>query len=488
MGNCGVGFAPARPGDHELMIRLMEGVEDIPHAVMAQGLPWNWETFSDYLDALDNREADIDFAAQLPHSPLRVFVMGRRGADLEPPTSEDLAQMRRLTAEAVRAGALGVSTSRNLSHRFRDGRLAPSVSTEAAELEALAEGLRDAGQGVFQMLPNSDVDAREEWSLMRRLVEVSGRPLSFSLLQSSKRLSNWTYFLEALEAADAEGLPIKGQFYPRPIGVLLGLNLSYHPFSLNPSYRPIADLQLGERVAAMRNPDLRARLIAEEPDDPNPFFLSIVQRTDTLFALGDPPNYSPRAEDSIAMQAKMRGIAERELIYDELLKQDGHAILYAPSNGNTRAAVDRAAIAFDRPGTVLGLGDGGAHYGMICDAAYTTYVLSEWLSTDRRYPIERIVNGLTQVPAQSVGLHDRGVLKPGYKADINIIELDRLHLEAPRVAHDLPAGGKRLTQRASGYRATIVSGSVTYRDGVATGALPGRLVRGARAAPEPRGV
>ena len=481
MGNCGVGFAPVRPGDHALVIKLMEGVEDIPEVVMSTGVPWNWESFPDYLDALEQRQSDIDFATQLPHSPLRVYVMGERGVNLEPPTAEDLAQMRQLTREAVAAGALGVSTSRNLAHRFRDGRLAPSVSTEEQELQALAAGLRDAGTGVFQMLPSGENSPEEEFGLMRRLATTAGRPLSFSLLQHPTRPENFERYAQEMARAASDGLQIRGQFYPRPVGVLMGLDLSYHPFSLNPSYREIADLPLAERVARMRDDSqLRQRLIAEEPQDPNPFFVSVVNRHEMLFPLGDPPNYNARPEDSISARARAVGVNPRELIYDTLLGDDGRAILYAPSS-LPETNIARAQAMLARQGAVLGLSDGGAHYGMICDAAYTTFVLTQWLRSGA-ITLERAVQALTRDLAETVGLLDRGLLRVGGKADVNVIDIDRLHLHAPRVQRDLPAQGKRLTQQADGYRATIVSGVLTYRDGQPTGALPGRLVRGARSA------
>lgn len=475
MGNCGVGFAPTRRTDRELVVRLMEGVEDIPAVVMAEGIPWSWETFGEYLDLLATRTSDVDFAAQFPHSPLRVYVMGERGAALEPPTADDLAQMRRLTREAIAAGALGVTTSRNLAHRFRDGRLAPSVATEEAELLAIAQGLGDAGRGVFQLLPNSERDARDEFALMRRIVDVSRRPLSFSLLQGTATPTNFDAYGDELERAAAEGCPIRGQIYPRPVGILMGLDLSYHPLSLNPSFQPLQDLPLAEKVARMRDPELRARLLAEQPDDPNPFFVSVVNRQELLFRLGDPPDYSPSAEHSIACMARARGIEPKELIYDSLLENEGRAILYAPSV-MPQEAVERAANMLRRPGVMLGLGDGGAHYGMICDAAYPSYILTEWLRHGR-LTLERAVQAMTGDCAAAVGLSDRGQLVPGAKADLNILDLDRLRLHAPRVQADLPASGKRLTQRADGYVLTMVSGQITYRDGVPTGALPGRLVR-----------
>jgi N-acyl-D-amino-acid deacylase len=485
MGNCGVGFAPCRPDHHEMVIKLMEGVEDIPDVVMSAGVPWGWETFPQYLDVLGSRSYDIDIAPQLPHSPLRVFVMGERGANLEPPTEADLAKMRQLTAEAVRAGALGVTTSRNLAHRFRSGELAPSVSTEEQELMALADGLRDAGTGVFQMIPNTDLDQVQEIKLMRRLVERSGRPLSFSLFQMPHKPGVWRDVLAEMQVANDAGQEIRGQVYPRPTGMLLGLDLSLNPFALNPSYKPLAELPLAKKVARLRDPELRARLLAEEPADPHPFFLSVVRQLDNLYPLGDPPNYNPSPADSIAERAKRAGRDPKELIYDTLLERDGREILYCPLGNCEDGKFDSAGALMKANNTILGLGDGGAHYGMICDASFPTYMLTQWTrdaAPGQGFSVGAAVRALSAAPAHAVGLCDRGMIRPGYKADVNIIDLARLHLHAPSTKRDLPAGGRRLSQKADGYEATLVAGKVTYRNGESTGALPGRLVRGGQQA------
>lgn len=481
MGNCGVGFAPSRAEHRELMVRLMEGVEDIPDLVMTEGLPWNWESFTDYLDALSRRHTDIDFAAHLPHSPLRVYVMGERGAALEPPTPEELARMRALTAEAVRAGAIGVSTSRVYSHRFRDGRPAPSVNTGEEEVLALAAGLKDAGSGVFQMVPNTDAPIEQQYGLLHRIAQTSQRPVSFTFMQNPAFPGQWRQMYRYLEDAAREGLRIRGQVIARPTGALLGLELSYHPFSLNPSWRPLEHLPLPEKIAAMRDPRVRARLIAESPENPNPFFKYVVSDLDQMFVLGDPPNYNPSKDDSIAAQARRAGVPPAELIYDALLRRDGREILYRPL-GNAEddrfESAGRNLLKTDL--TILGLGDGGAHYSLICDAAYPTYLLTYWTrdaSPDRQLPLPWAIKKLCHEPAVAVEMNDRGLLKPGYKADLNVIDFDRLHLHAPHATYDLPAGGRRLTQKARGYEATVVSGQITYREGEATGALPGRLVR-----------
>ena len=485
MGNCGVGFAPARPHQRDMMVKLMEGVEDIPEVVMTEGVPWNWETFPEYLDAIEQRHADIDFAAQLPHNPLRVYVMGERGAACEPPTEDDLDRMRQLTAEALRAGAIGVSTTRNIAHRFRDGRPVPSISTEEQEILALAQGLRDAGTGVFEILGDSRHSHQEQVGLLRSIAETSGRPVSFSLVQLLDRPGEWRDMLSGMEEANRDGLTIRGQVIPRPVGMMLGLDLSLHPFAFHPSFRAIQHLPLDEKVRAMRDPAMRARLLWETSDDPHDFFKTVVDDIQSLFPLGDPPNYHPSPEESIATQAHAAGVPPLELIYDELLKDEGRAVLYRPSANREGERFESAgANLLNHPHTVLGLGDGGAHYGMICDAAFPTYFLKYWAAHPDealRVPLPAAIRMLTREPAEAVGLLDRGRIAPGMKADVNVIDLDRLHLHAPRIVHDLPAGGKRLTQQAEGYDATIVSGRITYVHGTATGALPGRLVRGARA-------
>ncbi len=487
MGNCGVGFAPARPHQRDLMIKLMEGVEDIPGVVMAVGVPWNWETFPEYLDALERRHADIDFAAQLPHNPLRVYVMGERGAACEPPTDQDLAEMRRLTAEAVRAGAIGVSTTQNIAHRFRDGRLVPSVSTQENEILALAHGLADAGAGVFEILGDARRSPDEQIALLRHIAEVSGRPVSFTLVQTAERPGAWRDMLAEVETANADGLSIRGQIIPRPVGILVGLDLSLHPFAFHPSFRAIEHLPHAEKVLRMRDLDMRRQLLAETSADPHPFFKTVVDDTEWLFPLGDPPNYHPAPEDSIAARARTAGRDPRDVIYDALLEDEGRAVLYRPSANREGERFESAGMHLLRhPNTVLGLGDGGAHYGMICDAAYPTYLLTHWVGhpdTSKCVPLAEAIFMLTRQPADAVGLTDRGRIAKGLKADINVIDMTRLRLHPPRTLRDLPAGGRRLTQAADGYVATIVSGEVTYRDGIASGVLPGRLVRSGKPAP-----
>jgi N-acyl-D-amino-acid deacylase len=485
MGNCGVGFAPCRPQDRDTLIKVMEGVEDIPELVMRQGVPWNWQSFPDYLEALDRRRCDIDFATQVPHAPLRVFVMGRRGVDREPATAADMAAMASLVEEGLSAGALGFTTSRSLFHRTSDGTLTPTITAAEEELAAIARAMGRAGRGVIQLLDDfqdSTADGSTEFAMLRRLVELSGRPLSFTLLDISLYPGRWKTLLREVERAQRDGLPIRGQVAARPVAVLYGLELSFHPFSTCPSYRAVEGLPLTQKLARLRDPALRARLLAEEPVYSNPNMLAFMRNVANMFVLGDPPNYTPPAAARLDARAATLGVTPLELAYDLLVAGDGRTILFHPGANYTDCSDANMASMLRHPDTVMALGDGGAHYGLICDASYTTHALTYW-TRDRsgeRWPLAWAVQQLTDVPARAVGLGDRGRLATGYKADLNVIDLDRLRVAAPHPVHNLPGGGRRLEQKAEGYRATIVGGEITYRDGTFTGALPGRLVRGAR--------
>lgn len=482
MGNCGVGFAPCRPAQREVLVKVMEGVEDVPELVMTQGLPWNWETFPEYLDALAAREFDIDVAAQLPHSALRVFVMGERAAGHEAPTAQDLATMRLLTTQAIRAGALGVTTSRNMAHRTKAGELAPSLFSDEDELAALADGLKDAGRGVFQIIPAPMGDALSEFGLMRRLAERSGRPLSYSLIQMpTGDEDSWRDSLAALtDAADA-GLEIRAQVAPRPVGMIYGLDLSFHPFAYHPSFKAIQHLPLAEKVALMREPGMRAQLLSEQPQDSNTVNLKTVKSFQYSYVWGQEANYEPELVDRIDKRAKAAGLSVEDFSYELLLANGGKALFYQPAanyrDGNLLAVREMLV----HPQTVVGLADGGAHYGLVCDGSFPTYYLARWArdaSDAERIALPQAIAALTSEPAALAGLADRGRLAVGHKADINLIDFARLKVRVPTVTHDLPAGGRRLSQLADGYVATVVSGQVTYRNGEPTGAMPGRLVRG----------
>lgn len=485
MGNCGVGFAPCRPQEHDLLIRLMEGVEDIPHPVMAEGVPWRWETYPEYLDFLAGREFDMDVCAQVPHAALRVYVMGQRGADRETATPSEIARMAELLSEAMAAGAMGVSTSRTFFHRSSDGQSIPTLDAAEEELAALARALRACGRGVIQLITDFE-EPEAAFRCMRHLVETSDRPLSFSLLEGvlGPLSPRWPEILDWIAEANAEGLPIKGQVLGRAIGMLFGHELTLNPFYSTETYRSLAHLPFDARIAELRKPDVRARILAE-PIDPNPTSVlgKLVRNFDRMFLLGDPPDYEPLPETSLRAEARRRGVTPEALAYDLMLERDGHNLLYDTNANYAHGSLDSCLTMMQHPGTVLGLGDGGAHCGTICDASSTTFMLTHW-ARDRtrgpKLPLPWIVKALCRETAQAVGLLDRGLLATGYKADVNVIDLDRLRLHPPEIAHDLPGGGRRLVQRAEGYVATIVSGEVVDRDGAPTGALPGRLVRGPR--------
>lgn len=489
-GNCGIGFAPCRPEDRRGLIRLMEGVEDVPEVVMDAGLPWNWETFPDYLDALDARDFDVDIGTQLPHAPLRVYVMGDRAVVGEAATADECVQMSALVEEAMRAGALGFATSRNLFHRDSTGAIICTREAEETELVSIAGAMRRAGTGVIEAVLDLSVERlEEEFPLLRRMSEVSGRPLSFSLVDMAQSPQTWRRGLDLIDEANRDGFPITAQVIGRPTGFLFGLTLSYNPFSFHPSYMQIAHLPLEDRVARMREPDFRARLLKEAPDEAiYPTLQLFLRYYDWTFKLGDPPDYEPAPETSISAQAQCHGVSADEIALDMLLEDEGRSILFVTAANYAGGTLDNTLEMIRNEHTLLGLGDGGAHYGLICDAGTPTFMLTYW-TRDRqrgdRLPIEGVVHRLTSKNAAAVGLHDRGLVAQGYKADLNIIDYDRLHLCAPQMRRDLPGGGARLSQEARGYVATLLSGKITYRDGVPTGLLPGRLIRGAQ--PQPAG-
>jgi N-acyl-D-aspartate/D-glutamate deacylase len=485
MGNCGVGFAPCKPEDHDRLIRLMEGVEDIPFPVLTQGLPWNWESFPEYLDSLSGRSFDIDIAAQLPHAALRVYVMGERGANREPATREDIARMAVIAKGAVEAGALGFSTSRTLNHRTSDGQPTPTLTAGEDELEGIALGLKAAGKGVLQFVSDFQQPA-EEFAMFRRLVEKSGRPLSFSLAQSPKGPDSWKILLAALTEANDDGLPMKAQVAGRPVGVLFGLELTLNPFSQHETYKAIAHLPLAERVEQLKDPAVRARLLSEELDPKGPFAGSALRAWDNMFLMSEQPDYEPAAADTIKELAASRGVWPDEVALDHMLSDGGRGMLYHPFLNYANGSLDPSFAMLSHRDTVPGLSDGGAHVGMICDGSFPTSNITHWTRDRTRGPklaLEQMIRMQTRDTAEAVGLLDRGLIAPGLRADLNVIDFDGLTLHAPGVAYDLPAGGRRLVQRADGYVATVVAGQITYRDGEPTGALPGRLVRGAQPAP-----
>ncbi len=486
MGNCGVGFAPCRPADRERLIQLMEGVEDIPEPVLAAGLPWKWESYPDYLDWLAQRSYDMDFGSQLPHAALRVHVMGERGARRDPATPDDNTQMAALAYDAVKAGALGFSTSRTLNHRTSTGDFTPTLKAGEDELTAIAAAMQRAGRSVLQFVLDASTFG-EDLPMMLRVAENTKCPVTFSLGQGYQNPQGYRHVLERIgEATRSKGLSITTQVAARPIGLLLGLELSRNPFQTHPSYKAIAKLPLKDKIARLRDPAVRAGILAEsatKTDDP----LFFRPNYDRMFLLGDPPDYEQPPENTLGARARREGRHPEELAYDAMLEQDGRGMLYVPFANYAEGNLDAVREMLLDPHSVPGLSDGGAHCGIICDASFPTYLLSYW-TRDRtrgdRLSIPFVVASQARKTALSVGLSDRGVVGTGYKADLNVVDYDRLKLRPPEVHYDLPMGGRRLMQPIDGYDATIVSGIVTQRGGKPTGARPGRIVRGVRPDPQ----
>jgi len=487
MSNCGVGFAPVKTGDEDRLIELMEGVEDIPGAALHEGLSWEWKSFGEYLDAVDSIPHDLDVAAQLPHGAVRLHVMGERGAAREAATPDDIVRMADIAAEAMEAGALGFTTSRTMNHRSSKGELTPSLTAEADELVGIAMAMGKVGKGVLQVVSDfRDVDY--EFGIFKRMTAESGRPISMSLAQSPVAPDHFRGILDRISAAQAEGLQMRAQVAARGIGVLLGLQCTLNPFMVNPVYKEIADLPLAERVKAMRDPGFRERLLEAETSEMLRERLggNLIKRFGFMFELGDPPDYEPSPADTLEARAQRAGVDVNEFVYDLLLQDDGKAMTYVPFANYVNGSLSAVGEMLAHPYTVPGLSDGGAHVGTICDGSFPTTLLRMW-GRDRsegRLPIEHLVQRHCQGTASTVGLLDRGVLAPGYRADINLIDFDNLQERRPEMHYDLPAGGKRLLQRADGYVATFVKGEQTYADGQATDALPGRLIRGATPAPK----
>jgi N-acyl-D-aspartate/D-glutamate deacylase len=485
-GNCGVGFAPVRPTDHGRLIELMEGVEDIPGVVLDEGLSWDWQTFPQFLDAVDGRPFDVDVGLQLPHGALRLNVMGERGAAREPATPDDIAAMARTAAEAVEAGALGFTTSRTLNHRTSTGEPTPTLTAEADELVGIAQAIGATGRGVLQVVSDF-ADHDGEFAIFRRMAHESGRPLSFSLAQA--RGTDWRRLLELLARANADGVTMTAQVAPRAIGLLLGLQCTLHPLLTNPVYHDVAALPLAERVAALADPSFRARVLAAASAMRVDGRLGgrLIHAFDAMYELGDPPDYEPDPSSSIGRRAARAGRDPLDVAYDHLVADGGRSFLYVPIFNYADGNLDATGEMLAHPHTVPGLADGGAHVGTICDASFPTTLLTLW-GRDRahgRLELPFLVQRHTRDTARTVGLLDRGVLAPGYRADVNVIDFDRLAARRPEMRHDLPAGGRRLVQAADGYVATVVAGQVTYADGEAAGPLPGRLIRGPQPAPAP---
>jgi N-acyl-D-aspartate/D-glutamate deacylase len=485
MGNCGVGFAPVRPGSEAWLIQLMEGVEDIPGAALAEGMQWEWESFTEYLDVLERKPLSIDIGAQVPHGAVRAYVMGERGARNEIATADDIAAMRDIVREAIEAGALGFSTSRTLAHRAKDGVPVPGTFADEAELFGIADALRDAGAGIYELVPlgavGEDLDApMREVELMSRLAAYTGLPVTFALTQVDNAPELWRDQMQAsLRALDA-GHRLHPQYASRPAGVLVGLH-SQLGFGGRPAFDEIAHLPLAERVAELRTPARKKRILAERARTTSDFIDKMRSQFDRMYVLGDPVDYEPGPELSISTIAQRDGVDIESKFYDLLLGDEGRALLLYPVLNYSHGNADATYEMMQHPAGVLGLSDGGAHCGAICDASQPTWMLTHWVRDRVRGPrisLESAIRKQTSDTAELYGFADRGTIAVGKKADLNVIDFDRLRLLPPRLVHDLPAQGRRLIQAAEGYVATIVSGVVIRRDGVDTGARPGALIRG----------
>ncbi len=484
MGNCGVGFAPAKPDRHAWLIGLMEGVEDIPGTALAEGIQWEWESFPEYLDALERMPRAMDVGTQVPHGAVRAYVMGERGAKNEAPTPEDIEQMAAIVREGIEAGALGFTTSRTLLHRAVDGE--PVPGTFAAEDEVLGIGrvLGELGRGVFEMA--SDLAPEDkELAWVRQLARETGRPVTFACLQNDVDPEQWRRLLRSAEEAAAEGAPVVPQVAVRPTGILMGLESTAHPFKQHRAYAEIAFKPLAERVAIMRTPEFREKILGEGVDFSDPLSAFVMASFHKLFPLGDPPDYEPTADKSVAAIAEREGRRPIEVVYDLLLRQDGRELLYFPILNYADGTFDPIREMVTHPQTVVGLSDGGAHCGLICDVSAPTYLLSHWVrdrQRGERVPLEWAVAAQTRRTAELYGLEDRGLLAPGMLADVNLIDFDALGVTAPEMTYDLPSGAGRLVQRANGYRVTLKRGAPIFEDGEPTGALPGKLLRGPQSA------
>jgi N-acyl-D-aspartate/D-glutamate deacylase len=493
-GNCGVGFAPARPDGHAFLIEMMEGVEDIPGTALAEGIRWEWESFPEFLDALEKRPMALDVGAQVPHGAVRVYVMGERGARNEPATPADIAAMAKIVREGMQAGALGFSTSRTIMHKAANGDPMPGTFAAEDELFGIGRVLGELGTGLFELAPvgaagEDVIGARKEMDWIRRLSAEIRRPVSFAMLQVDAAPTMWRDLLDEAQRATAEGADVWPQVAGRPFGILIGHQSDFHLFRQRPSYEALMGLPFEQRIARLRQPEVRRAILSETVQHSDPLTAYVMASFHKLFPLGEPPDYEPDRSKSIAGIAEREGRSPEEVLYDRMLDRGGRELLLFPLLNYSDGNCDPIYEMIHHPRAALGLGDGGAHCGLICDASIPTFMLSHWVRDRKRgprVPVELAVRRMTRDTARLYGLRDRGLLRPGYQADLNLIDLDRVGLRLPEMAYDLPAGGRRLLQRADGYRATLVRGAVTMQDGEPTGELPGRLLRGEQPAPRSR--
>ena len=479
MGNCGVGFSPCKPDQRNWLIGLMEGVEDIPGTALHEGIDWEWESFPEYLDALEKKPLAIDVGTQIPHGAVRAYVMGERGINHEEASQEEIDTMKEIVQEAIKAGAYGFSTSRTEKHNDVNGNLTPSITAHKNELVEIAKSLGEINQGVLQGISDF-YDFDSEFDIFKAMSKESGRPISITVEQQDARPEWWEQLLDGIEAAQSEGINMYGQVPPRATGILMGLTATLNPFRFHPAYMEIADLALEERVEIMSNDEFKEKLLNDNAVSINPLVDEIVNAYAKMFKLGEPANYEPDPEMSFDSLANSSNMTAQEIAYDAMLEKDGRALIYHPLFNYQTGDLSLVEKMLKHPYTISGLGDAGAHCGAISDASFPTTLVQHW-SRDRtrgsKLPLETVIKMQTSETANLLGIKDRGVLAKGYKADINIIDYEGLTLHEPEIINDLPAGGRRLVQKASGYDYTIVSGEVAFIKGEATGALNGRLIR-----------
>ena len=480
MGNCGVGFSPCKPEERDWLISLMEGVEDIPGTALHEGINWQWESFPEYLDILENKPLAIDVGTQIPHGAVRAYVMGQRGINREEATQEEIDRMSQIVKEAIQAGAFGFSTSRTEKHRDSSGALTPSITAHKNELVSIANSIGELNSGVLQGISDF-YDFESEFDIFKEMSQSSGRPISITVEQMDQRPDWWRQLLDGIEAAQNKGINMYGQVPPRATGINMGLEVTLNPFTFYPSFYDLSKKSLEEKVATMRDPKFKKKLLSEQPVSiGNPLVEEITQSFNKMFRLGDPANYEPDPDSSFKAIAKKQNISPQEVAYDCLLEKEGKALIYHPLFNYLPGNLDFVEKMLNHPYSISGLGDAGAHCGAISDASFPTTLIQHWgrdRTRGKKIPLEKLISMQTLETSRLLGISDRGVLKEGYKADINVIDFDNLTLHEPEVLHDLPAGGRRLVQKASGYEYTIVSGQIAFKNGEATGALNGRLIR-----------
>jgi N-acyl-D-aspartate/D-glutamate deacylase len=480
MGNCGVGFSPCKPEKRDWLIGLMEGVEDIPGTALHEGINWEWETFPEYLDTLEKKPLAIDVGTQIPHGAVRAFVMGERGITQERASEEEIMEMGKIVKEAIEAGAFGFSTSRTEKHRDSSGSLTPSITAHKDELVKISKAVGELNKGVLQGISDF-YDFQSEFDIFKEMSSASGRPISITVEQQDARPEWWLQLLDGIKEAQDNGIKMYGQVPPRATGILMGLTASLNPFTLYPSFLEISDLSLDQKVKLMKDPNFKKKILSEEPVSiGNPLLDEIITSFNKMFRLGEPANYEPDPESSVLSESKRLNLTPQEIAYDMLLEKEGRALIYHPLFNYEFGNLDHVETMLKHPYTIAGLGDAGAHCGAISDASFPTTLIQHWgrdRNRGQKFSLEALIKMQTYDTSQLLGIKDRGVLVEGLKADINVIDFDNLTIHEPEIVNDLPAGGRRLVQKASGYSYTIVSGEVAFKDGEATGKLNGQLIR-----------